>query len=77
MLEQPQQSFFIWDTHDGNVAVEATPPGSDSKIWPVQILRLDGPGPVGAPSSPMAPDEFSAWRADLEKAGYKVDIRYK
>lgn len=77
MAEQTAAAFFIWDTKDGQVAVETVRPEGGSVRWPLQVLRATGPREIPPPRTPMSAQEFTAWRVSLEDAGYDIDIRFK
>jgi hypothetical protein len=75
MTEPTEVMFFLWETKDGRVAVEATMPTVD--VWPLQTMRVTGLSPIRPPSTPMTNAEFNSWREGLCAAGFKVDIRFK
>jgi hypothetical protein len=78
MGDQSETTLFVWETRQrGGVVVGAERPPTSEKVWPVQVIRIKGPGAVALPQSPMSEADFTAWRKGIEQAGYAVDIRYK
>jgi hypothetical protein len=73
-----ETTFFVWETKQrGHLVVGAERPPESEKIWPIQIVRVEGPSTVALPTSPMSETDFDAWRKGLEQTGYAVDIRYR
>lgn len=74
--ERCETTFFMWDAKGGGVAVETAMP-AEGVAWPLQILRITGPGAAAPPKSPMTDAEFTAWRHALDAAGFDLDVRFK
>ena len=75
MLSEPNVSFFIGDTEDGQVLLtRSSTTGLVS--GPQQLLLITGRDHVEPPKMLMSRWEFSIWRAELKQAGCSVDLRF-
>ncbi len=75
MLSEPNASFFISDTENGQVLLTRNST-TGLLSGPQQLLLITGRDHVEPPKMLMSRREFSTWRHELKQTGCTVDLRF-
>ncbi|MFO0815293.1 MAG: hypothetical protein U0796_18925 [Gemmatales bacterium] len=75
MSSEPNESYFIGDTEEGNVFLSTTNPVGQGDS-PRQLLLIFGKDHVRPPSMLLSRTEFRHWRQKLQDEGCRVELRF-
>lgn len=75
MFSEPNASFFIGDTDDGQVLLTRSS-AAELVTGPRQLLLITGKDHVVPPKMLMSRREFWTWRDELKQEGCTVDLRF-
>jgi hypothetical protein len=75
MIREPNESFFIGDTDDGQVLLTRSS-AAELVAGPRQLLLISGKDHVIPPKMLMSRREFRVWREELQDEGCKVELRF-
>ena len=75
MSSEPNGSFFIGDTEDGQVLLTRSS-AAELVTGPRQLLHITGKDHVVPPKMLMTRRKFRLWREELEDDGCKVELRF-
>jgi len=75
MFSEPNESFFIGDTEDGQALLSRSS-ASELVDGPRQLLLITGKDYVVPPKMLMSRKEFWNWRNGLKQEGCTVDLRF-
>ena len=75
MRSEPNGSFFIGDTEDGQILLTRNS-AAELVTGPRQFLLITGKDHVVPPKMLMTRREFRLWREELEDDGCKVELRF-
>ena len=75
MFSEPNGSFFIGDTEDGQVLLTRSS-ATDIVAGPRQLLLITRKDHVVPPKRLMTRREFWAWRDELKQEGCAVELQF-
>ena len=75
MFSEPNESFFIGDTEDGQVLLTRSS-AAELVVGPRQLLLITGKDHVVPPKMLLSRREFRAWREELQNEGCKMELRF-